>query len=248
MPCAHRGGIFTASPLSESPAVSEPIDAQSPRRRFLTTLVGGGAALAAGAVAANDLFAQGGGLPSYPAPQGGWDLSWTQKIEKAKYRVIFDSPEVGDGLALTNAQVYMAGYKDVYNATDADMAVAVVFRHRSIQMVLDDAIWAKWKIGEQLAVKDGGEPALRNTFARGAGGRGGGATIEGLVQRGAIVLCCNLALMRSAGQYATAMQVPVEEARQLFINSLVPGVIRQTNGIFAVTRAQAAGAQFVRST
>ena len=77
---------------------------------------------------------------------------------------------------------------------------------------------------------------------------GGGGSVEGLMQRGAVILCCNLALMRSAGQFATAMNMPVEEARKLFIDSVVPGLIRQTSGIFAVTRAQEAGANFVKST
>ena len=219
----------------------------SPRRRFITNLVGGTAALAAGTVGARDLFAQGGSVPTYPPPQGGWDMSWVDKIEKARHRLVIDSPEVGDGLALTNAQTVLAGYADVYKATDADMALVLVFRHKSIQMILNDSIWEKWKIGEQLNVKDGGEPALRNTFAKG-GGRGGTPSMEGLMQRGVTILCCNLALMRSAGQFASAMNMPVDEARKLFIDSVVPGVVRQTNGVFAVTRAQEAGAHFLKST
>ncbi|MCX5755991.1 MAG: hypothetical protein NTX19_07730 [Gemmatimonadetes bacterium] len=219
----------------------------SPRRRFIASLVGGTAALAAGTVGARDLFAQGGGMPVYPPPQGGWDMSWTDKVEKAKHRLVVDCAGVDDGLALTNAQTVLAGYKDVYNTADADMAIVVVIRHKAVQMVLNDDIWAKWKIGEQLSIKDGAEPALRNTFAKGSG-RGGGSSMEGLMQRGVIILCCNLALMRSAGQFATAMSMPVDEARKLFIDSLVPGIIRQTNGVFAVTRAQEAGAHFLKST
>jgi len=147
----------------------------------------------------------------------------------------------------------MAGWKDVYNTPDSDMGVVVVVRHRAIQMVLNDAIWERWNIGEQLGVKDGGEPARRNTFAgrpasEGGTGRGAGGTLNGLMERGAVILCCNLALMRSAGQFASAMKIPVDEARKLFIDSVVPGVIRQTNGIFAVTRAQEAGALLVKST
>jgi intracellular sulfur oxidation DsrE/DsrF family protein len=222
----------------------------TPRRRFIANLVGGTAALAAGAAFPHDLGGQqGGGFPSYPPPQGGWDLAWADRIAKAKHRVVFDSPEVADGLVFTNAQTYYAGYKDVYNAPDTDLGVVVVIRHRAIQMVLNDALWERWKIGEQLSVKDPqtNEPALRNIWAKG-GARGGGGSMEGLMQRGVVILACNLALMRSAGQFASAMNVPVEEARKLFIDALVPGVIRQTSGIFAVTRAQEAGANFVKSS
>ncbi|HVZ49173.1 MAG TPA: hypothetical protein VG916_10340 [Gemmatimonadaceae bacterium] len=219
----------------------------SPRRRFIANLVGGTAAIAAGAALPGELAGQG--MPTYPPPQGGWDVSWADRVAAAKHRAVFDCAGVDDGLALTNAATYMAGWKDVYNTADSDLGVVVVIRHKAIQMALNDAIWARWNIGEQLGVKDGGEPAKRNTFAgRAEGGRGGGGTITGLIGRGATVLCCNLALMRSAGQFATAMQMPVEEARTLFIDSLVPGIIRQTNGIFAVTRAQEAGAVLVKST
>jgi hypothetical protein len=188
-----------------------------------------------------------GGMPTYPPPQGGWDVSWADKIASAKHRAVFDCAGVDDGIALTNASTYMAGWKDVYNTPDNEMGVVVVIRHKAIQMALNDDIWEKWNIGEQLGVKDRGEPAKRNTFAGRAGG-GGVGTISGLTSRGAVVLCCNLALMRSAGQYAQAMNVPVEDARKLFIDSLVPGVIRQTNGIFAVTRAQEAGAVLLKSS
>jgi hypothetical protein len=54
--------------------------------------------------------------------------------------------------------------------------------------------------------------------------------------------------MRAAGQFALSQNIPVEEARKLYIDNLVPGVIRQTNGIFATTRAQAAGAPMIKSS
>lgn len=221
----------------------------SPRRRFLKNLAGGTAALAAGG-ALSELVAQQG-IPSYPPPQGGWDLSWVNRVEKAKYRAVFDAAEIGDGVAFTNAQVYMAGYKEVYNAADPDMALVVVIRHRAITMALNDSIWERGKLGESLNVKDGDSPATRNVWigrknADGTAGRPG--PLDGLMSRGVIVLCCNLALMRAAGEFSRAQNVPVEEARKLYIDNLVPGIVRQTSGIFATTRAQAAGAPMIKST
>jgi hypothetical protein len=231
------------------PETSQP---PSSRRRFIQNVVGGTAAIAATGAGAGLLAQQGGGIPTYPPPQGGWDLSWTERVEKAKHRVVFDSAAVGDGIAFTNAQVYMAGFREVYNAADADMAVVLVIRHEAIQMAVNDALWERARYGEQLHVNDPGtsQPALRNIWVgrRGADGSAGRpGPLDGLLARGAIVLCCNLALMRAAGAFARAQNMPVEEARKLFIDSLVPGVIRQTSGIFAVARAQAAGAQFIKS-
>lgn len=232
-------------------------ETNSPRRRFIANVIGGTAALAAtGAVGASELLAQQqapGGIPSYPPPQGGWDLKWTERVEKARYRAVFDSANIEDGLAMTNAQVYMAGYKDVYNAADSEMAVVLVFRHQAIQVILNDALWDRAGYGEALKINDPATsaPSKRNPWLGRAAADGAPARpgpLDGLMSRGAIVLCCNLALMRAAGQFARAQNMPVDEARKLFIDSVVPGVIRQTNGVFAVARAQAAGAQFIKST
>jgi hypothetical protein len=228
--------------MSESP--------KSPRRRFLKNLAGGTAALAAvgSGGALNELVAQQG-IPTYPPPQGGWDVSWVGKIEKAKYRAVFDCAEIADGVTFTNAMVFMAGNKEVYNAADSDMGLVIVIRHNAITMAVDDAIWERGKLGESLKVNDGDAPATRNVWIgrKGADGTRSGP-MAGLMARGVTVLCCNLALMRAAGQFARAQNMPVEEARKLYIDNLVPGVIRQTNGIFATTRAQAAGAPMIKSS
>lgn len=217
----------------------------SPRRRFLKNLAGGTAALAAGGALTELVAQQGGGIPSYPPPQGGWDMSWVARVEKAKYRAVFDCAEIAEGVTFTNAQVYMAGNKDVYNAADSEMGLVVVIRHRAITMALNDSIWERGKLGESLKVNDGDAPATRNVWL-GRSGRPG--PMDGLMARGVTVLCCNLALMRAAGEFSRAQGVPVEEARKLYIDNLVPGVIRQTNGVFATTRAQAAGAAMIKSS
>jgi intracellular sulfur oxidation DsrE/DsrF family protein len=72
--------------------------------------------------------------------------------------------------------------------------------------------------------------------------------MDALMARGVHVLCCNLALMRFAGTLARETGMPVPEAQAKIAASLVPGVVRQPSGIFAVARAQEAGAQFIRST
>ena len=54
--------------------MSDTPNSPSPRRRFITNLVGGTVALAAGTVGARELFAQGGGFPTYPPPQGEYPV------------------------------------------------------------------------------------------------------------------------------------------------------------------------------
>ena len=231
-------------------------DAEHPtnRRRFLTSVAGTTAAIAAAGLSARELFAQRT-YPEYPPPQDGWDLSWVNRVTKAKHRQAFDAADVGDGLVLTNALVYLQDYADVFRTTDADMGVVIVVRHRAMPLVLNDALWARARYGEKYTLKDPttGETAARNPYANlksddkfaallGDGG------LDALIKRGVTVLCCNLALMRVAGEFAKVTGIPVESARAQFIDGLVPGVIRQPSGIFAIAHAQEAGCHFIKST
>ena len=125
-------------------------DAETPtnRRRFLASVAGGSAALAAAGLSARDLLAQGGsGVPNYPPPLGGWDMSWLDRVERAKHRHVFDAPEVADGLALNHALLFFRGYADVYQTAEADMAAVVVFRHLGLPVVLNDDMWSRLKLG-----------------------------------------------------------------------------------------------------
>ncbi|MCX5765807.1 MAG: hypothetical protein NTZ43_01100 [Gemmatimonadetes bacterium] len=229
-------------------------DSPTNRRGFIATVAGGTAALAA-TLTAGELFAQARSFPDYPAPQGGWDLAWVDRVEKAKHKMVFDQPEVTDGLAENNALTYLRGYADVYKTTDADMAVVIVVRHGAMSVVLNDNMWDKMKLGEKGKMKDPttGETSSRNPFINiKADDKHASVLREGaldaLMARGVIVLACNLALMRNAGILAKEANMPVEEARTLIAASLVPGVIRQPSGIFAVARAQEAGCHFIRAT
>ena len=72
--------------------------------------------------------------------------------------------------------------------------------------------------------------------------------VDSMIARGAIVLCCNLALMRHAGALAKAESISSEKAQQAMMDSVFPGVIRMPSGVFATSRAEEAGCLFMRST
>jgi len=225
---------------------------QSSRRQFIANVAGGATAIAAAGLGAGELLAQG----TQPVPpQGGWDMSWVDRVQRAKHRQVFDSPAIGEGMALNNAIVWLNGYAEVYKTTDADMAAVLVFRHHGLPVVLNDDMWARLKFGDEDKLKDPttGEPTARNPFINAkAGDRNltimpaGG--LDSLIARGVIVLCCNLALMRVAGTLAKTEGIPREKAQQAIIEAVLPGVIRMPSGIFAASRAEEAGCLFLRST
>jgi hypothetical protein len=247
---ARLSGIPYSVTFTEATRMSAD-ETKSSRRKFIANVAGGATALAAVGLSAAELLAQGAPAP----PQGGWDMAWVDRVQRAKHRMVFDAPGMAEGMALTNAVVWLNGYAEVYKTTDADMAAVLVFRHKGLPLVLSDDIWAQMPYGDEEKINDPatGVATKRNPFLKGAGGRGGaslmpGGDLESLMARGVIVLACNLALMRQAGALSKTMGITREQAQQKLIDAVVPGVIRMPSGVFATSRAEEAGCQFLRSS
>ncbi|HXE61479.1 MAG TPA: hypothetical protein VN607_12270 [Gemmatimonadaceae bacterium] len=242
------------APLDPSPA--------SPRRGFLAQL-----ATAAVAFAAGDLVrpprAAAESMPNErvdpravtdttPAPRGPWDLSWVDKLT-AQHRQVFDSPAIADGEALNKAGLYLDGYHEIYGTSDKDVNVVIVIRHKGIPMALGDAVWARYDfLADRTKLKDPttGKKAKRNPFV---GVKPNDAyamtnptsSLDSLIARGVIVLCCNLALGSVAQLLADKTKQSVDTVEAELKRSLVPGVTLVPSGIFGVTRAEEAGCHYL---
>jgi intracellular sulfur oxidation DsrE/DsrF family protein len=68
------------------------------------------------------------------------------------------------------------------------------------------------------------------------------------LQRGVIVLACNLALRDCVELVKSRSGLNDEDARKEAIAALVPGVILQPSGVFAAVRAQEAGCSYVKAS
>ena len=179
--------------------------------------------------------------------QGNWDMSWVDRIT-GKYRIVFDAPEVKDGVCLHQARSFLSGYQMVHGLTDADLTAVLVIRHSAVPMVMGDALWSDGAFGEKEKLKDpvSGAPTKRNPFINIPAGATHALTwpdgaLDTLMKRGVIVLACSLALDNFASQIATRRKIPRQDAKAMVAESLLPGVIRMPSGIFATCRAQAAG-------
>ena len=217
---------------------------RAPRREFLAQV----ALLTAGALAP---FPQAGAQPS--SQEAPFDDTWTRRVATAKYKAVFDSPEPADGLALVHATFYAQGYREQLGTPQSDLVPVVVLRHAGTPLALNDTLWEKYQLGERTKVKDPltNADALRNPFARREEKNGivpPDASIEGLIASGAVVLACNKAAMRMAASYAQKLNRDVEEVRAEFRAGLLPGVLLQPSGIYAVHRAQEVGCSFIKST
>ena len=72
--------------------------------------------------------------------------------------------------------------------------------------------------------------------------------LDKFIARGGIALACDLALRDMIELVRTKDGVSAEEARKQATAMLVPGVLLQPSGVFAVVRAQEAGATYVRAS
>ena len=184
-----------------------------------------------------------------------FDDSWTTRVRAAAHKAVFDSPDVGDGLALGHAAAFMDNYHQMFGTSDAETVPVVVLRHQGTVIAMGDALWDKYELGKRTKLVDPvtGEVTRRNPFVNvGKDDKHAliepGCTLPELRGRGAVLLACNRALMHFASQKAKEMKLNEDEVKAEFRAGLVPGVILQPSGIYAQIRAQEAGCALVKST
>jgi len=239
--------------------VTPPNDQSTPRREFLGQIAASAVVLASAACSTPISAGQANTAPA-PAPSPAppvpvhWDDSWFTRLT-AKHKAVFDSPAIEDGLAVAQAAGYIRGMRDAVAAAADDVQTVVVMRHAAIPMVFNDAIWAKYSLGKELKVKDypSEKWATRNPWLTAATPSKAPpdrpqSTLAWLSSHGHMLLGCDLATRGYAGEIAERTKVDSHVVYEELKANLVPGVILQPTGVYAVHRAQEAGCSYIRST
>ena len=149
----------------------------------------------------------------------------------AAHRAVFDSPGIEDGMAIQHVSGYLNAMKVIH---DADAQAVLVIRHQAIPMVFNDAMWAKYGVGKLAQLADGS----RNPY---------GQRITALGAR-VIVLGCDQATRNFTGRMASGAGGDRTAVYEEVKANLLPGVILQPTGVYAVHRAQEGGCTMIRST
>ena len=214
------------------------------RRSFLGRLATGAVA-AAGVTGldARQLQAE----PLVRAVSDKWDMSWLDRIN-GKFRGVFDSPKIDDGGEIWRAGTWRNQILEVYGVKDPEVSVALVIRHAGIPLAMNDAFWARHSIGKKRKVKNPltGKPATANPIGGDAGAKDmpswmADAQIGRFIERGGIVLACNFAFGMMVHLESEIDKAHAKEARERALTYLLPGVILQPSGFFALLEAQRAG-------
>lgn len=222
----------------------DPTTGISSRRRFLERLGGAGAALALGACATTP------GARTPAASRGAWDLTWLDRVRRARHRAVFD--ETQGAAALMLAARYLANVETVYGVGTPEVIAVLNLRVRAVHVALTHAMWQKYPIGEDAHVTDPatGASARRNiNYAPdpGAGAEYAAMTLERLHGRGALVLVCDFALGHLATRLATQAGTTSDAVHAELRSGLVPGAVTVPSGIFGLGEAQNAGCALVPS-
>jgi hypothetical protein len=126
------------------------------RRSFLGRVAGAAAALS---IASNGPLAEAQGM--------GPD-DWLKSV-KGTHRCLFDFPQHKNGMPLLHILNYLNTYAEAYKTSPGQASAVGTFysmgNQSSIPLAFNDAMWAKYRLGEYLGLKDAsGMPYTRNVF------------------------------------------------------------------------------------
>lgn len=210
-----------------------------PRRSFIGRLMGGAAALVA-----LPLTARRADAAPTRAPAEGW----LESVSRAKHKQVFDAPSINGGFPMMFSGAYLMTMKGAYDLKPGEAAVMLVLRHGAAVFVLNDAMWAKYKIGAVNTVMDAQtkQPAVRNPYVNAKAGDMGNPdfSIEKLAALGVTVVACNLALTKFSERFAASMGMKADDVLADWKANMVPGSFVAPSGVLAVGRAQEAGCTY----
>ena len=219
------------------------------RRKFLDSL-----ALGAGALAVAP-----GALAAAPAEfrmdvaQGDWDTRWPSRLT-GRVRTVFDVPEIESGYGVWRASIWARQYEQVNRIPARELHTALVIRHNAIILAMQQGFWDRYGIGKRMNVTHPvtGAATDRNpallTEADGVSATQATFALAPFMARGGIALACDLALQDLVALIMSEDKVPERAAQTQAKQWLVPGVILQPSGVFAVLMAQQQQALYIRAS
>jgi len=189
-----------------------------------------------------------------PAQGEKWDLSWVNKVT-GKHKAVFDVPEVDSGYGVWRVSLWGKQYMDVLGAQAKDISPVLVLRHNGIALAMNQAFWDKYGVGKAKNAlhpvtqqPTDRNPALLSSSRSEVPAQFDDVALDKYLARGGIALGCNLAFGDCVELVKSKENLSDEAARKQALSYLVPGVILQPSGVFAVIRAQEAGATYIRAS
>lgn len=174
-----------------------------------------------------------------------YDMAWLNQM-KGKHKQVYDLGQFDlseDQRPLRFARNFMDSFKEVEKVTDADLNTCVGISGGAMPMNVNDAMWAKYKLGERAKIIDPmtKQPSVRNIFVDMPD-----IGVKAMQARGTIFWQCNMALTAQATQIANAMKLPPAEVKADLIANFNSGVKLMPSHMMALAMVQERGFSYVR--
>jgi hypothetical protein len=233
------------------------------RRHFFGRLFG--VVAAAGVAGAGTGRAQS--RPAGSAASGA--DAWINDV-KGTHRCLFDFPQHKNGAPLLHVLNYLNTYNEAYKSAPGSVGAVGTFysigQQSSIPMAFNDAMWAKYQLGDYTGLKDkSGKPYTRNVFHRPTPDDAviliqafqtpdipelaqavPGIGIESLQKMGTKFLLCNNALGAWCLELQARGKGKADEIQKELASNMLPGVTAVPAMVIAIEKAQAAGIRYNR--
>lgn len=211
------------------------------RRGFLGRLAAAAAALG-GAIA---IPREASAAPGTNGPGDNW-----MRQLNAPHRSVFDIAAHRNGKPLTQAKNYLDAWRDAFHVPEKDVNLVLGIHGEAIPYVLTDALWSRFRIGEQYEVTDVATkaPATHNVFSAAHvvpdGPVNAEQTIEALQKRGVRLILCMNTIAGATKKLSAAGFGPAPEVRAALLGGLLPGVITVPAMVVALTQLQERGVKY----
>lgn len=176
--------------------------------------------------------------------------AWLDRL-KGSHRQLFDAPAPGGGVPLVHLMNYYDTYNKAYGAKDSDINGILTFYGTTTFYGVNDAMWAKYRLGEFLDTADPSTktPATANPWRVAPVALGmtlPQASIESMQKRGATFILCNNALTIFSGMLAQARGLSADSVYADMKANILPGVTLVPGMVVAIERAQGRGISYHR--
>jgi hypothetical protein len=170
---------------------------------------------------------------------------------KARHKQFFDTPAPNGGVPLVHVMNYYDTYNQAFGVKDNDVDAVLTFYGATTFYGLNDAAWAKYRLGEFLETNDPttGKPATANPWRASPVVLGltlPQASLESLHKRGATLILCNNALTIFSGLLAQKRGLDAKVVYEDLKADILPGVDLVPGMVVAVEQAQRAGLSYHR--
>jgi len=158
------------------------------------------------------------------------DETWLNNLT-GKHRTAFDVETHRSGHVLGQARGFLDACEQTYGVPARGVNLALGVRGSGLPLVLTDAVWAKYRIGEQYGITDPSNTAAstRNLFTAANVQPGDSVTpeqtVEALKQRDVLNLVCTNTVNGAAKKLAASGIGSVAAIRMDILAGLLPGAL-----------------------